>query len=103
MLIAQTLDFMAQNIYNGYMVRAGADGEPEFIYFATQKRTMKDSAYWYQKIMEENGKMLSINKSAKPILFLNPVFKQMIWGGDRLGKDWPYEIPGDDTGECWAV
>ena len=28
MLIAQTLDFMAQNIYNGYMVRAGAEGEP---------------------------------------------------------------------------
>ncbi len=37
------------------------------------------------------------------ILFLKPVFKQMIWGGDRLGKDWPYEIPGNDTGECWAV
>ncbi|MCM1048949.1 MAG: mannose-6-phosphate isomerase, class I [Clostridiales bacterium] len=37
------------------------------------------------------------------VLFLNPVFKQMIWGGDRLGKDWPYDIPGDNTGECWAV
>lgn len=37
------------------------------------------------------------------IIFLNPVFKQMIWGGDRLGKDWPYSIPGDNTGECWAV
>lgn len=37
------------------------------------------------------------------ILFLSPVFKQMIWGGDRLGKDWPYQIPGNDTGECWAV
>lgn len=94
---------MAQNIYNGYMVRAGVDGEPEFTDFATQKRTMNDSAYWYQKIMEENGNMLSINKSEKPILFLNPVFKQMIWGGDRLGKDWPYKIPGSDTGECWAV
>ena len=209
-LIAQPLDFMGQNIYNGYMVRAGADGEPEFVDrpagfsktaagwpvtpeclywgvkflyeryrmplyitengmschdivsldgqvhdpnritfldqylsalqrasddgadvrgyflwtfldnfewdkgyterfglvyvdFATQKRIVKDSAYWYQKVMEENGKMLSINQPAKPILFLNPVFKQMIWGGDRLGKDWPYEIPGSDTGECWAV
>lgn len=37
------------------------------------------------------------------ILYLNPVFKQTIWGGERLGKDWPYEIPGNDTGECWAV
>lgn len=37
------------------------------------------------------------------ILFLSPVFKQMIWGGNRLGSDWPYQIPGDHTGECWAV
>lgn len=27
----------------------------------------------------------------------------MIWGGKRLGEDWPYEIPGNDTAECWAV
>lgn len=39
----------------------------------------------------------------KQIIFLNPVFKQMVWGGDRLGRDWPYEIPGSNTGECWAV
>ena len=209
-LIAQPLDFMGQNIYNGYIIRAGADGEPEFvplpdgspktaagwpvnpeclywdikfiyeryklpIYitengmschdivsadgqvhdpnritfldrylsalqcaadegvdirgyflwtfldnfewekgfserfgivhvdFATQKRTAKDSAFWYQKVMESNGKILSINQPPAPILFLNPVFKQMIWGGNRLGRDWPYEIPGNDTGECWAV
>ena len=209
-LIAQPLDFMGQNIYNGYIIRAGADGEPEFvplpeglpktaagwpvnpeclywgikfiyeryklpIYitengmscpdivsgdgqvhdpnritfldrylsalqcandegvdirgyflwtfldnfewekgfserfgivhvdFATQKRTAKDSAFWYQKVMESNGKILSVNQPPAPILFLNPVFKQMIWGGERLGRDWPYEIPGNDTGECWAV
>ena len=47
--------------------------------------------------------MLSINEKERPILFLNPVFKQMIWGGSRLGSDWPYQIPGNDTGECWAV
>ena len=209
-LISQPLDFMGQNIYNGYIIRAGEDGEPEFvplpeglpktaagwpvnpeclywgikfiyeryklpIYitengmschdivsrdgqvhdpnritfldrylsalqcasdegvdirgyflwtfldnfewekgfserfgivhvdFATQKRTAKDSAFWYQKVIESNGKTLSINNPPAPILYLNPVFKQMIWGGDRLGKDWPYEIPGNDTGECWAV
>lgn len=39
----------------------------------------------------------------KPILFLNPVFKQMIWGGSRLKEQFGYEIPGDHTGECWAV
>ena len=53
--------------------------------------------------METNGAMLSINEKEKPVLYLNPVFKQMIWGGSRLGSDWPYQIPGDNTGECWAV
>lgn len=37
------------------------------------------------------------------ILFLNPVFKQMIWGGNRLRSVFGYNIPGDDTGECWAI
>lgn len=37
------------------------------------------------------------------IIFLNPVFKQMIWGGDKLRTVFGYDIPGDDTGECWAI
>ena len=37
------------------------------------------------------------------ILFMIPVFKQMIWGGNKLGSKWGYEIPGENTGECWAV
>ncbi len=37
------------------------------------------------------------------IIFLKPVFKEMIWGGNRLGKDFGYSIPGDKTGECWAI
>ena len=37
------------------------------------------------------------------IILLQPVFKQMIWGGDRLRKDFGYDIPGDKTGECWAI
>ena len=209
-LISQPLDFMGQNIYNGYSVRAGKDGEPEFVNrpaghsktaagwpvtpqclywgvkflyeryklplyitengmschdmvskdgrvhdpnritfldtylsalqkandegadvrgyflwtfvdnfewdkgyterfgivyvdFKTQKRIVKDSAYWYQRVVETNGAMLSMNEKERPILFLHPVFKQMIWGGSRLGSEWPYQIPGDDTGECWAV
>lgn len=39
----------------------------------------------------------------KEILYLNPVFKQMIWGGDRLKTEWGYDIPSDSTGECWGV
>lgn len=37
------------------------------------------------------------------ILFLEPVFKEMIWGGNRLATDYGYEIPSDHTGECWAI
>lgn len=209
-LISQPLDFMGQNIYNGYMVRQGADGEIEFVDrpagfpktaagwpvtpdcfywgvkflyeryqlplyitengmschddvsldgmvhdpnrqnfldlylsalqkandegvdvrgyflwtfldnfewdkgyterfgivyvdFATQKRIVKDSAYWYQRIIESNGKELTINMKERPILFLQPVFKQMLWGGNKLNTEFGYQIPGDDTGECWAI
>lgn len=34
---------------------------------------------------------------------MEPIFKQVIWGGNRLGSKWGYKIPGDNTGECWAV
>ncbi len=37
------------------------------------------------------------------LLFMEPVFKQMIWGGSRLGTEWGYPVPGNDTGECWAI
>ena len=209
-LISQPLDFMGQNIYNGYMMRQGRDGEPEyvdreagaaktaagwpvtpecfyygvkFLYeryhlplyitengmschddvsldgrvhdpnrqnfldlyisalqranddgadvrgyflwtfldnfewdkgyterfgivyvdFKTQKRIVKDSAFWYQKIIESNGRELTVNKKTRAILFLNPVFKEMIWGGNQLAEKFGYEIPSDKTGECWAV
>jgi mannose-6-phosphate isomerase class I len=36
------------------------------------------------------------------LIFLKPVFKEMIWGGNKL-RSFGYEIPGDDTGECWAI
>lgn len=39
----------------------------------------------------------------KELLFLTPVFKEMIWGGNRLRTEFGYEIPGEQTGECWAV
>jgi len=39
----------------------------------------------------------------KEILFLKPVFKQMIWGGNRMAAEYGYDIPGDNTGECWAI
>ena len=39
----------------------------------------------------------------KEILFMEPVFKSMIWGGDRLRSEYNYAIPSNNTGECWAI
>ena len=39
----------------------------------------------------------------KEIIFLEQVFKEMIWGGNRLKRNWSYDIPSDQTGECWAI
>lgn len=37
------------------------------------------------------------------ILFMEPVFKQMVWGGDKLKKEWHYEAATENTGECWGI
>lgn len=37
------------------------------------------------------------------ILWLQPVFKEMIWGGHKLKDIYGYPIPSDKTGECWAL
>lgn len=37
------------------------------------------------------------------IIFLEPVFKSMIWGGNKLETEFGYQIPSDHTGECWAI
>lgn len=42
-------------------------------------------------------------EAAKEILFLKPVFKKTIWGGDRLGKEFGYSEAGCGVGECWAI
>lgn len=36
-------------------------------------------------------------------LFLEPVFKERIWGGTALRDRFGYRIPSDHTGECWAI
>lgn len=37
------------------------------------------------------------------LLFLQPVFKEAVWGGRKLRESFGYDIPSDATGECWAV
>lgn len=71
--------------------------------FQTQKRIAKDSAYWYQKVIESNGGSLTVNEKVRPILFLEPVFTHNIWGGTRLIDDFKYPIHGNDIGECWGI
>lgn len=39
----------------------------------------------------------------KQLIFLKPVFKQVLWGGNLMRREYGYDIPGDDTGECWAI
>ncbi len=37
------------------------------------------------------------------IIFLEPVFKNMVWGGTKLNKVFGYELPYETTGECWGI
>lgn len=37
------------------------------------------------------------------LLRLKPVFQEKIWGGERLRTVFHYDIPSDQTGECWAI
>lgn len=39
----------------------------------------------------------------KEILFLAPVFKKVVWGGERMGEEFHYQLPSDHIGECWGI
>ena len=39
----------------------------------------------------------------REILFMKPIFKSMIWGGNRLRTEFNYKITDDNIGECWAI
>ncbi|WP_413376529.1 mannose-6-phosphate isomerase, class I [Alkalihalobacillus sp. 1P02AB] len=36
-------------------------------------------------------------------LFLEPIFHERIWGGEKLKSEFGYAIPTNKTGECWAI
>ncbi|MFG6147887.1 mannose-6-phosphate isomerase, class I [Halobacillus sp. B23F22_1] len=36
-------------------------------------------------------------------IFLSPEFKERIWGGTKLRDLFHYNIPSDETGECWGI
>ncbi len=37
------------------------------------------------------------------LIFLEPHFKEVLWGGNKMREAYGYDIPGDDTGEAWVV
>lgn len=37
------------------------------------------------------------------LLFMEPVFKERIWGGRELEKDFGFMLPAGAIGECWAI
>lgn len=37
------------------------------------------------------------------LIFLEPIFKERIWGGNRLATEFNYSIPNDKTGEAWVI
>lgn len=39
----------------------------------------------------------------KEPIFLSPVFKERIWGGEKLKEEFGYDIPTNETGEAWVV
>ena len=36
-------------------------------------------------------------------LFLQPVFQEKIWGGNRLHTLFGFDLPSDKIGEDWAI
>lgn len=84
---------------DGYKQRFGI----VYVNYQTQKRIVKDSAFWYKKVIETGGANLSCNNPCQDILFLTPVFTHNIWGGSRLHEDFGYPVEGTDIGECWGI
>lgn len=39
----------------------------------------------------------------KEPIFLQPVFQERIWGGQKLSTEFNYQIPSEKTGEAWVI
>ena len=74
-----------------------------YVDYHNQRRIVKDSAYWYKRLIESNGETLSVNAINKEIIFLDPVCTHNIWGGSKLHDDFGYKEEGSDVGECWGI
>ena len=50
------IDFLARYLHE--LKKAAGEIDLVYVDYPTQKRILKDSAYWYQKIIKENGSTL---------------------------------------------
>ena len=71
-----------------------------YVDFTNGRRIRKDSSYFYEEVIKSNGGCIM---EEKQLLFFKPVFKTMIWGGKKMKDVFNYDIPADNTGECWAI
>ena len=44
-----------------------------------------------------------MRKLHKEILFIEPIFKQKIWGGNKLKNEFGFDVPCENAGECWGI
>jgi len=84
---------------DGYSKRFGL----VYVDYPSLKRTIKDSGFWYKKVIKSNGGVLSVNSSVREPIFLEPHFTHNVWGGSKLRDVFGYNIEGDDIGECWGI
>ncbi|MCM1569761.1 MAG: class I mannose-6-phosphate isomerase [Roseburia sp.] len=58
----------------------------------------------YQKeVREDQGRRLTGSQASGELLFLEPVLKENIWGGNRLVTEFPYVSQSTNIGECWGI
>ncbi len=39
----------------------------------------------------------------KEVMFIKPIFKQKIWGGNKLKEEFGFDVPFENAGECWGI
>jgi mannose-6-phosphate isomerase class I len=41
--------------------------------------------------------------ASKELFFFKPFYKKVVWGGNKMRDVFGYDIPYENTGECWAI
>lgn len=44
-----------------------------------------------------------MNSQVQDLIFFEPIFHEKLWGGSQMRDHFGYDIPSDQTGECWAI